>query len=300
MSQGRRVSRRTPTASVGALVGARADQVARAVGSVSRSSARALARVTVLCLVLAALVMVTDWQPLDGDADRARPRSAAPTAIDLRKLPEATTRARINAAPRDRDPGSQGDGEVVRPVRMLALYAAPGRRPFAKIGPSQIGPTWLPVVERRGAWSKVLLPSRPNGSSGWLRTSNLDRASTPYLIRVHLGSRELELISDDQVVGTWPVAIGAPETPTPTGRTFLHGSITDPNQPYSPVILPLGSHSATLDSYGGGPGTVALHTWPDPDVFGQAVSHGCIRVPAEALERLMEVPLGTLVLVDQE
>jgi lipoprotein-anchoring transpeptidase ErfK/SrfK len=299
MTQGRRVSRRTPTASVGALVGARADQVSRAVGSVCRGSARTLARVTVLCLVIAGLVVVTGWQPLDDATgrDRARPRSAE---IDLRKLPEATTRARIDAAPRDRDTGSQAGGEVVRPLQMLPLYAAPGRRPFARIGPTQIGPTWLPVVERRGAWSKVLLPSRPNGSSGWLRTSNLERATTPYLIRVHLGSRELELTSDDQVVGTWPVAIGAPETPTPTGRTFLHGSITDPNQSYSPVILPLGAHSATLDTYGGGPGTVALHTWPDPDVFGQAVSHGCIRVPAEALERLMEVPLGTLVLVDQE
>ena len=80
----------------------------------------------------------------------------------------------------------------------------------------------------------------------------------------------------------------------------MHGSITDPNQSYSPVILPLGAHSATLDTYGGGPGTVAFHTWPDPDVFGRAVSHGCIRVPADALEQLMDVPLGTLVLVDDE
>ena len=34
-----------------------------------------------------------------------------------------------------------------------------------------------------------------------------------------------------------------------TGRTFLHGSITDPNQSYSPVILPLGAHSATLNTF---------------------------------------------------
>ena len=54
------------------------------------------------------------------------------------------------------------------------------------------------------------------------------------------------------------------------------------------------------ESFGGGPGTVAFHTWPDPDVFGRAVSHGCIRVPADALERLMDVPLGTLVSVDQQ
>jgi lipoprotein-anchoring transpeptidase ErfK/SrfK len=77
------------------------------------------------------------------------------------------------------------------------------------------------------------------------------------------------------------------------------GSITDPGQSFSPVILPLGSHSDTLDTYGGGPGTVAIHGWPDPSVFGAAASHGCIRVPADALERMTQVPLGTLVLVDQ-
>jgi lipoprotein-anchoring transpeptidase ErfK/SrfK len=299
MTHGRRAARRSPAASATGAAAHLAAGLGAAVGATSAGLARVLARVTVLSLLLAGLVVVTGWQPFA--EDRTGPRAAAHAVrVDLRKLPEATTRARLNAAPRDRDTDSPAGGEVVRPVRMLPLYAAPGRRPFAKIGPTQIGPTWLPVVARRGAWSKVLLPSRPNGSSGWLRTSNLDRANTRYLIRVHLGSRELELTLDDQVVDSWSVAVGAPETPTPTGRTFLHGSITDPNQSYSPVILPLGAHSATLDTYGGGPGTVALHTWPDPGVFGHAVSHGCIRVPADALDRLMEVPLGTLVLVDNE
>jgi len=78
------------------------------------------------------------------------------------------------------------------------------------------------------------------------------------------------------------------------------GSITDPGQSYSPVILPLGMHSETLDTYGGGPGTVALHTWPDSSVFGTAASHGCVRVPSAALDRLTAVPLGTLVLIDRK
>ena len=84
------------------------------------------------------------------------------------------------------------------------------------------------------------------------------------------------------------------------GRTFLLGSIVDDDQSYSPLILPLGSHSDTLDTYGGGPGTVALHGWPDASVFGKAISHGCVRVPADALEQLRLVPLGTLVIIDQQ
>jgi lipoprotein-anchoring transpeptidase ErfK/SrfK len=179
------------------------------------------------------------------------------------------------------------------------VYAAPGRRPFAKVTPEQMGDTWLPVIGRRGKWTQVLLPSRPNGSTGWLRSAQLEERRTPYLIRVHVGSRRLELLRVGALVGSWSVAVGAPDTPTPVGRTFLLGSIVDAGQSYSPLILPLGSHSDSLDTYGGGPGTVALHGWPDASVFGSAVSHGCVRVPADALDQLRQVPLGTLVIVDQ-
>ena len=127
----------------------------------------------------------------------------------------------------------------------------------------------------------------------------MQEAHSRFLIKVHLGARTLELYEDSEHVGTWTVAIGARATPTPTGRTFVLGQITDEKQPFSPVILPLGSHSDTLDSYGGGPGTVALHGWTDPSIFGQAVSHGCVRVPDDALALLRTVPIGTPVLVDK-
>ena len=61
--------------------------------------------------------------------------------------------------------------------------------------------------------------------------------------------------------------------------------------------LPLGTHSETFNSYGGGPGTVALHGWPDPAVFGRADSDGCVRVPTDALHLLSTLPLGTLVVL---
>ncbi len=221
-------------------------------------------------------------------------------APHLARLSASTTGTTLPRAPRDRHPDQATDGEVVHPRRTLPVYAAPGRRPFAKIAPTQMGDTWLPVVDRRGGWSRVLLPSRPNGSTGWIRTARVDRRTTPYLVRVHLGSRRLDLFHDDDLIGSWTVAVGASGTPTPTGRTFVLGSITDEQQSYSPLILPLGAHSDTLDTYGGGPGTVALHGWPDAGVFGQAVSHGCVRVPADALQQLSQMPLGTLVLVDSQ
>lgn len=246
-----------------------------------------------LSLVAVAVVLAAALSACGGDEKEGR------RSVDLTTLVASTTDAKLPRAPKDTEPSAATDGTVVHPLRTLPVFAKPGRGAFAKITPKQMNDTWLPVVGRKEGWTQVLLPSRPNSSTGWLRTAQLDERRTPYLVRVHLGSRSLELLRGGTQVGSWSVAVGAPETPTPVGRTFLLGSIVDEGQGYSPLILPLGSHSDTLDSYGGGPGTVALHGWPDASVFGQAVSHGCVRVPAEALEQLSEVPLGTLVIVDQ-
>ncbi|MQA12817.1 MAG: L,D-transpeptidase family protein [Pseudonocardiaceae bacterium] len=215
-------------------------------------------------------------------------------------LPESSTHSTIEAAPADPAPVAATDGSVVHPRQEVLVAAAPGGQPFARIGPEQIGPTWLPVIAEAPGWVRVLLPSRPNGSTGWLPDGELEWAVSPYQIRVHLASMRLELLADGRLVGQWPVGIGTDSAPTPTGRTFLLGSFRDEAQDYSPVILPLGAHSPTLDTFGGGPGTVAIHTWPTDDVFGTASSDGCIRVPPEALDRLTEVPLGTLVWIDEQ
>lgn len=224
---------------------------------------------------------------------------ATPPPLDLASLTPATTDTTLARAPIDPTPLAETDGDVVRPLATLPVFAEPGKRAFAKIPPTQFQETWLPVVDRADGWVRVLLPARPNGAIGWIKESRTELARSPYLVRVHLGSKTLELVYEGSSLGTWPVAVGEPATPTPPGRTFLLGSVVDDGQSYSPIILPLGSHSDTLDSYGGGPGTVALHGWPDDSVFGTAASHGCIRVPAEALDLLTQVPLGTLVVVDE-
>lgn len=238
---------------------------------------------------------------LDGRDDPAPAAATAPVSaeVDLASLPESSTHTVIKAAPRDPRPDRTPKGTVVHPRETVALYDEPDGTAFAKIGPKQFGDTWLPVITRNRDWVQVLLPSKPNGSTAWIQGSKLTEARSRHLVRVHLTSRTLELFKDGERIGDWKVAVGAPSTPTPTGRTFVLGQIIDDKQPFSPVILPLGTHSDTLDSYGGGPGTVALHGWTNPSVFGRAVSHGCVRVPDQALEVLRTVPTGTPVMVDK-
>jgi hypothetical protein len=264
----------------------------------------------VLLVVLLIVAMTLVFPSSAGDVRKAAPpmsAAAAPAApIPPAVLPEnpaalplSTTYTAIEGAPLDLSGTAATDGTVVHPRQEIVVYAAPGGAPIARLGPQQIGDTWLPAIAQQPGWVQVLLPSRPNSSAGWVTDTALDRAVTPYLIRVHLRSLSMELFKGDQRLGNWMVGIGKQSAPTPEGRTFLLGSFSDSAQRYSPVILPLGAHSPTLDSFGGGPGTVAIHTWPTVDVFGTRSSDGCIRVPSDALHQLIQVPLGTLVLIDQ-
>jgi lipoprotein-anchoring transpeptidase ErfK/SrfK len=227
------------------------------------------------------------------------------SAQELASLTRATTYTTVSAASPDADPFAVTDGQVLHPLTQQVLYASPGGKPIAVLPTTELGgPTWVPVVQSSPGWDRVLLPSRPNRGTGWIYTDGtagggLTVASTPYLIRIQVNARKLTVDEHGTSMGTWTVAVGAPKTPTPTGRTFLLGLLAPPHPTYSPLILPLGAHSDVFSTFGGGPGTVGIHGWPDPSVFGQAVSNGCVRVPANALHLISHIPLGSLVLITQ-
>ncbi|SDQ53387.1 L,D-transpeptidase [Thermostaphylospora chromogena] len=215
-------------------------------------------------------------------------------------LPEATTYTTVRDAPRDPDPFGEGTGVVVHPTVPQTVHARPGGHAVAKLPTRQLGtPTWVPVVETVPGWIRVLLPSRPNRATGWIRgdTGELRVARTPYLIKVETRARRLTVLKAGRVTGRWTVAVGAPKTPTPHGRTFLLALLAPSEDTHGSPVLPTGTHSATLDTFGGGPGTVAFHGWPDASVFGKAVSHGCVRVPDSAMRVLTRIPLGTVVII---
>jgi lipoprotein-anchoring transpeptidase ErfK/SrfK len=234
-----------------------------------------------------------------GGGSEARSPQGRPASAAAATLPQATTYASLRAIPRDPAPFANSDGTVVHPTATTPVSAHPGGPPVATLPVTQLGgPTWVPVVETRPGWQRVLLPSRPNGATGWIPAGGgLRQARSSHVVRVDLSARRLTILDSGRKAGTWSVAVGAARTPTPTGRTFMLASLAPAKATYSPLILPVGAHSATLDTFGGGPGTVAFHGWPTTSVFGRAITHGCVRVPADALKRLSRVPLGTPVLI---
>ena len=226
-------------------------------------------------------------------APAAAPVAAVPVSrSELSRLPQATTYGTTEAAPVDLT--GRSDGTVVTVDETVAAFASPGGPAVARIPRTQLGlETWLPVLERAPGWSRVRLPSRPNGSTAWVPDGRLRAAHTTWAVRIDLGSERMTVTHAGSAVGSWAIGHGMADTPTPVGETFLLASFTDRNQSYSPVIFATGSHSDTLDGYGGGPGTVAVHGWPTRSGRLGAVSHGCVRVPGAALEQFRKLPLGT-------
>jgi len=264
---------------------------------------RAAGRAAAATAVAAAITALAAGCGAAGPSHAAPPPPVQPvrvSAAQLALLPAATTYGTTPAAPPDPAPFAPETGTVLHPAATRAVYARPGGPPVAALPATEVGsPTWVPVVQSQRGWDQVLLPARPNRSTGWiyLGGGGLQTAYTPYEVQVNLATRRLTVLDAGRSLGSWTVADGEAGTPTPTGRTFLLASLA-PSQPtYSPLILPLGAHSDTLTTYGGGPGTVALHGWPDAAVFGHAASHGCVRVPPAALRVLSRIPLGSPVII---
>jgi len=280
----------------------RTGRAGRTAGRPAKATAKVVARSAALAAMTLATACGTAAPPSHGSSP-APPRPVAPAPVpsgEAARLPLATTFTSLRGAPQDPDPFGTETGLVAHPAVTQVIYARPGGPPVAVLPVTELGsPTWVPVVQTQPGWERVLLPSRPNRSTGWIYTAGggLQDASSAYQVRIGLAARRLTVLDAGRTLGSWTVAVGAPSTPTPAGRTFLLASLAPSHPTYSPLILPLGTHSATLDTYGGGPGTVALHGWPVKTVFGQEVSHGCVRVPAAALRLLSRIPLGSFVMI---
>jgi len=155
-------------------------------------------------------------------------------------------------------------------------------------------PLTFRVVGERGAWLQVQLPQRPNGSTGWIRTSDVRLTSVTYRLAVSTERNTLSLFHDDALLKTYAVATGTGGTPTPHGSFYLTELLAPTNAGYGPFAFGLSAYSEALSSFGGGPGQIGLHGTADAASIGHAASHGCIRMSNRditALARLL--PLGT-------
>ncbi len=152
------------------------------------------------------------------------------------------------------------------------------------------------VTEQNDEWAQVLLPVRPNGTTGWVKKSDVRLTPNRYRIEVSLGQHQITVYDGDTVMIQEPVAIGKESTPTPTGTYYTRVLLKapDPDTVYGPYAYGLSGHSEVLTEFNGGDAELGIHGNNDASVLGQSVSAGCIRMSNESITRLAGIlPLGT-------
>jgi lipoprotein-anchoring transpeptidase ErfK/SrfK len=158
---------------------------------------------------------------------------------------------------------------------------------------------------------KVLLPIRPNGSTGWINAAQGTVMAHQYKVTVELSAHEILVTNGDQVVMKEPIGVGKATTPTPGGRYYIKElirpcysdgkggkCIQNDDGPYGPYAYGLSGFSPVLDDYKGGKGEIGIHGTNEPEKIGTDVSHGCIRMKNDSIRKLAAIlPLGTPVIV---
>ncbi len=161
-------------------------------------------------------------------------------------------------------------------------------------------PLVFQVVDQRQGWLQVLLPVRPNGSTGWIESDQVALSQTPYRIEIDASDHHLRVLKQGQPIVDAAVGIGTGDNPTPIGSFYLIELLAppDPTGPYGPYAFGLSGYSETLESFNGGRGVVGIHGTNDPASLGRDVSHGCIRVANDIIEDMATyLPLGTPVII---
>jgi lipoprotein-anchoring transpeptidase ErfK/SrfK len=116
---------------------------------------------------------------------------------------------------------------------------------------------------------------------------------------VSIPDRKLAVLEGGKVVRTFPVAVGAKVSPSPSGEFKIVNRIANPTYYHPGVVIPAGAGNPIgrrwlgLNRKGYG-----IHGTNEPRSIGKAASHGCIRLRNRDMEQLFRmVSVGDTVLI---
>jgi len=120
--------------------------------------------------------------------------------------------------------------------------------------------------------------------------------TVPNRVLIEVGARRVTVFHGDTVLLRETVAVGTDRTPTPLGNFFVDGAVKVPYDtgPYGAYQVSVSGFSDVLQSFGGGVGQIAMHGTNRPELLGQPVSNGCVRMTNENITKMVQLaPLGT-------
>ncbi|MGH2733555.1 MAG: L,D-transpeptidase [Actinomycetota bacterium] len=238
------------------------------------------------------------------DLDRAAPSSRAVLAEAAQVIDLPAPRRAPPPPPPPRPPGElpelafelKGSYLVVDARRSkVDVFAEPGGSPTQQLpgrNPVDQAVPFL-VLDETPGWYRVVLPARPNRSTGWLSAQQVAPREVKHALIARLGQFRLEHYVDGQLHQAFRVATGKPSTPTPTGLFYVWATQEYRHPPYDPGIFALSGFSPVLTNWPGG-GRAGIHGWQDSRVIGKRASNGCLRMAPQDFQKLLSsVPLGT-------
>ncbi len=175
----------------------------------------------------------------------------------------------------------------------------PGSPPAVNVPGQWLGAaSVLPVLAQQPGWVEVRLAQRPNESVAWVPAGDVSLASDPYRIVINLDTTHLQLFKRGQQVADFPIGVGLPAYPTPTGHFFVALFAEPPSPGYGPFVMVTSAHSNAISDWEeSGDAITAIHGPLGSDAAigttGARVSHGCVRLHDADLTRLRDVPAGT-------
>ena len=267
---------------------------------------RAAITISVIGAVAAAVSAGLLLSACDGPSAGAPPRS-----VPVPKASQAAQRHQAAAAHAAGSGQAAGSTVLATVLRDAPVYARPGLlaagTASACRGTTDTVPaTWydrpsvLPVIATRPGWVEVRLARRPNGSTAWLPSSDVTLGSTSYRIVINTATTQLALYDGGQLVFSAQAGVGTTSDPTPTGDFFVafDEQPPQPNPGYGPFIMVTSAHSPAISDWdGSGDAVIGIHGPLGDDgeigTTGARISHGCVRLHDQALEKLAAVPPGT-------
>jgi len=164
---------------------------------------------------------------------------------------------------------------------------------------TQFGNRLSLVVEEydpSGNFALVYMPVRPNGTTAWVQTAFFDENRHDYRVEISLSGNEVRVFKGEELLRTSETVAGREDRPTPVVRSYIDEKIpgTQVGPAYGDWVLSIAAFSESLGSFAGGMPKLALHGTNQPELMGQNVSSGCVRIPNEVVSYIADtVPVGT-------
>jgi lipoprotein-anchoring transpeptidase ErfK/SrfK len=107
------------------------------------------------------------------------------------------------------------------------------------------------------------------------------------IVLVSIPDRKLAVIEDGNVIATFPVAVGAAASPSPTGEFEIVSRVTNPTYYHPGNVIPSGRNNPVETRWVGlSQKGYGIHGTNAPRSIGHAASHGCIRLRNHDMEQL--------------